>query len=565
MYQERMNSYYPDVIRKITEFKSIIDTEYPEFEDISLLKDSVTDNAYLTTMGEDRIAEWEKIFSIKPISGSSVEDRRETIIARIRGQGKLNTELINVIVKTFTGGTANSWVEDSILYVEITPPKDNKQYIFANVEQELIKKIPAHLGFQVSRNYYTWNEIKNEYGTWGTVNAAFDTWRDVLLFVPFDSATIEVTGMVIKIADSIVAPLQGLNIYGQTTQDGTPTPDAPVELVSVENPYVTISGKNFVPYPHYDTTETLYDITFTDNGDGTITANGTATGDSSYSCVALGYHTIPIKAGKYTISGCPPGGGAFTYELAVGYRETQDGTRQLNFERGDGLTVEWLEDGYIDVICVVRNGTIADNLVFRPQIELGDVVTDFESYIEPQSISVPYTLHGIPVTDGGNYTDANGQQWITDEIDFERGVYIQRLDFREFDGTETFHIISTLDDGLRVGTNWDGLIYPNYDLKCSHLPTQQSVPGITQGANASPSYYVPYATIEEWVAYLSEQYTNGTPMTVVVPLETQIETTLTTEELEAYQALHTNNPNTTVFNAVNAPMVVKYKQVDKRS
>jgi hypothetical protein len=181
-----MNDYYPEVIQKITEFKSIIDSEYPEFEDVSLIKDSVTDNAYLTTMGESRVEEWERIFGIRPVDGSSLNDRRETIIARIRGQGKLNTELINSIVKTFTGGTANSWVKNSILYVEITPPLGNKQYIFSNVEQELAKKIPAHLGFQVSRNYYEWSEVQDSYSTWQDVKDNVEKWNDVFMFIPFE-------------------------------------------------------------------------------------------------------------------------------------------------------------------------------------------------------------------------------------------------------------------------------------------------------------------------------------------------------------------------------------------
>lgn len=186
MYRERMNSYYPEVITAILEFQGIINAEYPEFEDISVVRDRITDDAYLTTMGEDRVEQWEKIFAIKPFEGSSVSDRRETVIARIRGQGKLNTALINSIVRTFTNGTANSWVEDSTLYVEITPPRDNKQYIFANVEQELAKKVPAHLGFKVSRNYYEWEEIKNTFTTWQDIKDYFDTWNDVYIFVPFE-------------------------------------------------------------------------------------------------------------------------------------------------------------------------------------------------------------------------------------------------------------------------------------------------------------------------------------------------------------------------------------------
>lgn len=184
MYRERMNNYYPQVIHAIEEFRSIIDSEYPEFEDLSIAKDRVIDDAYLLTMSEVRIEQWEKILGIRPMEDSSISDRRETIVARIRGQGKLNTELINSIVNAFTGGTANSWVEDSTLYVEITPPPNNKQFKFANVEQELGKKIPAHLGFHVRRRYLEWGDVKNSYKTWQTVKDSFTNWNDVYLFTP---------------------------------------------------------------------------------------------------------------------------------------------------------------------------------------------------------------------------------------------------------------------------------------------------------------------------------------------------------------------------------------------
>jgi hypothetical protein len=185
MYRERMNNYYPQVIQAISEFKAIIDAEYPEFEDLSVARISVANDAYLFTMGEERVEQWENVLGIQPLEESSISDRRETIVARIRGQGKLNSKLIDSIVNAFTGGKANSWVEDSILYVEITPPPGNKQFKFANVEQELSNKIPAHLGFQVSRNYHDWGEIKQSYTTWQDVKNNFDTWDDVFLFVPF--------------------------------------------------------------------------------------------------------------------------------------------------------------------------------------------------------------------------------------------------------------------------------------------------------------------------------------------------------------------------------------------
>lgn len=185
MYQERMLGYYPQVIRAISEFKAIVNGEYPEIEDLAISQELVLNDAYLLTMGEDRVIQWENALGIQPMEGSSVSDRRETIMARIRAQGKLNTATINSIVNAFTNGTANSWVEGNILYVEITPPRGNKQFKFENVEQELKRKIPAHLGFNVSRNYLTWGEVTQKYSTWGDVKNNFDTWDDVFIFSPF--------------------------------------------------------------------------------------------------------------------------------------------------------------------------------------------------------------------------------------------------------------------------------------------------------------------------------------------------------------------------------------------
>lgn len=185
MYQERMLGYYPQVIQAILEFRAIIDGEYPEFDMLEDGVERVINDAWLLTISEDRIVQWEKILGIVPIPGSSDSDRRETIIARIIGQGKLNTTLINSIVNVFTGGTATSWVENSTLYVEINPPPGDKSYQYANVEQELKKKVPAHLNFNVSRNYYTWGEVNDSNSSWQEVLDKLGDWESVCLFVPF--------------------------------------------------------------------------------------------------------------------------------------------------------------------------------------------------------------------------------------------------------------------------------------------------------------------------------------------------------------------------------------------
>ena len=43
------------------------------------------------------------------------------------------------------------------------------------------------------------------------------------------------------------------------------------------------------------------------------------------------------------------------------------------------------------------------------------------------TLSTPGGLPGIPVKSDGNYTDPQGQQWVCDEVDLERGVKVQRI------------------------------------------------------------------------------------------------------------------------------------------
>ena len=182
-YKERMMDYYPPVVKNIKDIKAIIDVESEELSNISKSMSNVLDNAYILTMDENRLSQWEKILGVRVLSDSTIDERRDVVIARLRGQGKLNTNTINEIVHTFTGGSANSWFENSTLYVEITPSPTNKQYRFENIENELKHRIPCHLGLEVIRRYYTWDEVKNTNDNWNEVKNNFDNWEDVLLHV----------------------------------------------------------------------------------------------------------------------------------------------------------------------------------------------------------------------------------------------------------------------------------------------------------------------------------------------------------------------------------------------
>lgn len=144
---------------------------------------------------------------------------------------------------------------------------------------------------------------------------------------------------------------------------------------------IDLDAKNLIPYPYARTTQTLNGITFTDNGDGTITINGTATADAWYPISTRSASTIYATKGKYHLSGCPSGGSDSTYFLQG--NAFNDTTQVVAFsELGNGRTVDLNSYAFtsISVNLNVREGVTVNNLTFRPLLVELDSVSSYEPY-----------------------------------------------------------------------------------------------------------------------------------------------------------------------------------------
>ena len=157
---------------------------------------------------------------------------------------------------------------------------------------------------------------------------------------------------------------------------------------------VTVSGKNLISYPYSMATKTANGITFTDNGDGTVTANGTATAAAVFVCKYYNAKT-PIVPDKkvYFLSGCPEGGrtsaSVWNYRInAMTYKEDSYVGGYSDF--GDGTTVDLRNVDFdtLQIQIIINNGASVDNLVFKPQLELGEAATDFEPYTAPKTTNL---------------------------------------------------------------------------------------------------------------------------------------------------------------------------------
>ena len=233
---------------------------------------------------------------------------------------------------------------------------------------------------------------------------------------------------------------------------------------------------------------------------------------------------------------------------------------------GDKVTVKvsCKEDGerqYVEVRNCGMSMEISNFMITEK-----DENTIYEPYYEPQTISIS-TLTGlpaIPVDSDGNYTDANGQQWIADYVDLKRGKYVQNIN------------TCTVDSSTNVFRLGGQGIYWN-------LP-ENSLPGILKGIginskyqifpskyferrrfNANTAYSMLYTyvdnmkglfnSIEELNTFCKERYDAGDPVEFYYVIE-PIERDLTPEEIQAYQNLVTYAGTTIVENDAECYMEV---------
>lgn len=183
------------------------------------------------------------------------------------------------------------------------------------------------------------------------------------------------------------------------------------------------------------------------------------------------------------------------------------------------------------------------------------------SYKARQTLSVRTTngLPGIPVTENtlANYTDFDGQMWCCDEVDFERGVHVKRI--------EKMNLTSDL--GYKIEAE---KAYTRFKILCDSKMVKERIQVIsnrfTYGATHKVGTAFTYSgyiyiyppktvtTVDELKTWL-----DANPTEVFYILENPIEKQITEEEMEAFENLKTNENVTTVLNSESAYMSVGYK------
>lgn len=177
-----------------------------------------------------------------------------------------------------------------------------------------------------------------------------------------------------------------------------------------------------------------------------------------------------------------------------------------------------------------------------------------ENEANSMTIATPNGLPGIPVSSGGNYTDANGQQWVCDEIDLARGVYVKRIGFTDLTGASW----TKNDSGKYFTLKSRGVYSTAYRVLCTHIYGGKDSDGNKNAViyiNSNRDIRLNIALNDD----TTEAVKNAMDGAVLIGvLATPIETPLSAEELAAYAALHTYRGNTVVSNDAGAYMDIEY-------
>ena len=323
-------------------------------------------------------------------------------------------------------------------------------------------------------------------------------------------------GNPLSVDDAFPAPLCGLTVYGKSAQDGTPTPDAPVPIVSAGDGgsvAVKVTGKNRMPsnlnYQEFVECFVKKNTPITLVFKGDLVSQG---GNILFFDENNNQNWFGIDKGKAEHH--------ITYPVDV-----------TKFEY-------LLTNMASENVCLTWNASSPDYEPYREQL---------------LTLPTPNGLPGIPVISGGSYTDSTGQQWVCDEVDLTRGVRVQRVNAVDLStckitGTTELAVTKRLSIMLPIR----GRDYKTEAL-CNKLRFFVS---FTQD---SPHFYVDTANAQVFIPIGAKNPEEGEYI-LFYALATPIETPLTPAEIAAYSALTAYGPDTVVQAGDGAGVKLDYQR-----
>lgn len=327
---------------------------------------------------------------------------------------------------------------------------------------------------------------------------------------------------------------------GKTIQDGTPTPEAPIEIRNVNSINIKTSNANLYGSEVLNQNIRGVDCVFSE--DSTLKMNGTATGSGGRTDTK-NLSKITLKKGKkYTMYVEKVSGTGTTSGIYLNAVSDNTSIKLCNENKAVLFTVTEDIDVYWGVN--VLTNYVYDNLLLR--IGLYEGVYTFDE------IKNMFVIHkGKTIT----FPLAEGKVLHNRDYLANDGIH-QNKQTCIFDGTETigaYKINEWTDDYAAFYINYiskyKNMITSNIYDKSTHLTRSGTLTSNLSIANINKFYIhtngVVYIEIPKSIAinavefknWLQEQYANGTPLIIEGTLATEQVIPYTTEQEEAYYQL----------------------------
>ena len=143
--------------------------------------------------------------------------------------------------------------------------------------------------------------------------------------------------------------------------------------------------RNLIPYPYHQSSVENNGITFTDNGDGSITINGTAIAETTFlfRTRIAGSDVLPltISSGQtYILSGRNINESSNDIYLQMGGNDENGNWVTLGEDRGAGAIITPTVDTQVSILAIVNPDAEFNNFVISPMLEFGSLAHDFVPY-----------------------------------------------------------------------------------------------------------------------------------------------------------------------------------------
>lgn len=346
--------------------------------------------------------------------------------------------------------------------------------------------------------------------------------------------------------DSVTWKFQDLKIYGKSVQNGTPSPETPVPIESAgESGSIELSvtginifdAENSVAFA--DVIRTYRDPDTSIASDGTITILVSAKNS---------YLSDNYNSGKYVISFTT---NVFFYSIRTFGVTDNSELNEYLLERASivgqhyYITIEESVPFFINIRCgaITPPLTISEFMICPGDYSPGK----FVPYVEPKNLilSTPNGLPGIPVDSGGNYTDASGQEWVCDEIDFGEKVFVQNIyKIQPSDITAFDFQTGTAFAAVALDVPTPAISYQKAICSISNVYGEPWWNNETTHHFLQTSGQKVVICSEGWQSIEDVQAAIDNGIDLIYPLETPIVTPLTDEEILAYRALATYDGGT---------------------